>query len=162
MSTTPPQKPAAGSSPEPDPPTPGFELQPYHYMAFACMLAGGLAFLAGLLCLTSNSLGFGAAAVKVLRRFLKTVALRQVLGIGGAMAFVSYGLTPLLKRLRRVTGAEGPFEQSSEAYMLREIKTPLNFLFAVAAASTLAENFLPQLIAIPKVGHCSLGCGEGG
>ena len=28
---------------------------------------------------------------------------------------------------------------------------PLELLFTIAAVSTLAENFLPQLIALPKV-----------
>lgn len=33
-----------------------------------------------------------------------------------------------------------------------QLYKPLEFLFLVAATTTLAENFLPQLIAIPKVG----------
>lgn len=35
-----------------------------------------------------------------------------------------------------------------------QVYRPLEVLFLIAAAVTLAENFLPQLIAIPKVG-CS-------
>ena len=31
-----------------------------------------------------------------------------------------------------------------------QVYRPLEFLFAVAAFTTLAENFLPQLIALPK------------
>ena len=31
-----------------------------------------------------------------------------------------------------------------------QLYKPLEFLFLVAAFTTLAENFLPQLIAIPK------------
>ena len=43
-----------------------------------------------------------------------------------------------------------PQEKSSEYYILREVYRPLEFLFSVAAVTTLAENFLPQLIALPK------------
>lgn len=32
----------------------------------------------------------------------------------------------------------------------------MEFLFTIAAFTTLAENFLPQLIALPKVGFCLL------
>lgn len=33
-----------------------------------------------------------------------------------------------------------------------QLYQPLEFLFAVAAFTTLVENFLPQLISLPKVG----------
>ena len=43
--------------------------------------------------------------------------------------------------------------------MRAQVYRPLEFLFAVAAFTTLAENFLPQLIALPKArsafGVCS-------
>ena len=32
-----------------------------------------------------------------------------------------------------------------------QVYRPLEFLFTIAAFTTLAENFLPQLIALPKV-----------
>ena len=32
-----------------------------------------------------------------------------------------------------------------------QVYRPLEFLFSVAAFTTLAENFLPQLISLPKV-----------
>ena len=37
-----------------------------------------------------------------------------------------------------------------------QVYRPLEFLFTIAAFTTLAENFLPQLIALPKVGLCLL------
>lgn len=42
-----------------------------------------------------------------------------------------------------------------------QVYRPLEFLFAVAAFTTLAENFLPQLIALPKARSClcSAQCG---
>ncbi|KAK9907947.1 hypothetical protein WJX75_000392 [Coccomyxa subellipsoidea] len=93
---------------------------------------------------------FQRACIKVVKRLLKTVALRQVMGILAAMTFVRFGLEPLVKVLRRVFSAQGTWEKSSEYYILREVYRPLEFLFSVAAFTTLAENFLPQLISIPK------------
>ena len=37
--------------------------------------------------------------------------------------------------------------------ILLQLYSPLEFLFSIAAFTTLAENFLPQLIALPKVCH---------
>ena len=36
-----------------------------------------------------------------------------------------------------------------------QVYRPLEFLFTIAAFTTLAENFLPQLIALPKVRQTS-------
>ncbi|CAL8469278.1 g8819 [Coccomyxa elongata] len=72
------------------------------------------------------------------------------MGILAAMTFVRFGLEPLVKVLRRVFSAQGTWEKSSEYYILREVYRPLEFLFSVAAFTTLAENFLPQLISLPK------------
>ena len=36
-----------------------------------------------------------------------------------------------------------------------QLYSPLEFLFSIAAFTTLAENFLPQLIALPKVSSMS-------
>jgi MscS family membrane protein len=66
------------------------------------------------------------------------------------MSFVRFGLEPLVRSLRSAFRAAGPWEKSSEYYILREVYRPLEFLFTVAAVTTLAENFLPQLIALPK------------
>ena len=66
------------------------------------------------------------------------------------MSFVRFGLEPLVRGLRSAFRAQGTWEKSSEYYILREVYRPLEFLFTVAAVTTLAENFLPQLIALPK------------
>lgn len=59
----------------------------------------------------------------MLRRLLKTGALRQLAGILGAMVFVRYGLEPLIKNIRVVMKAQGSWEKSSEYYILREVRT---------------------------------------
>jgi MscS family membrane protein len=66
------------------------------------------------------------------------------------MAFVKYGLEPVIKVARKWTKAQGPYEKSSEYYILREVYKPLEFLFLIAAVTTLAENFVPQVINVPK------------
>ena len=58
----------------------------------------------------------------------------------------SFSLPPFLSPFRKPLSQE----KSSEYYILREVYRPLEFLFSVAAVTTLAENFLPQLIALPK------------
>lgn len=156
-------------------------LRPVHLATFFTVLGTGLMFLAVLLWFTAD-IRFQQACVKVIRRLFKTVALRQVMGILGAMTFVRLGLEPMVKMLRRLFRAPGTWEKSAEFYILREVHTvqglfcrssrccynllplvppanccmlqvyrPLEFLFTIAAFTTLAENFLPQLIALPKV-----------
>lgn len=43
------------------------------------------------------------------------------MGILGAMVFVRMGLEPLVKALRQVFRASGPWEKSSEFHILREV-----------------------------------------
>lgn len=45
---------------------------------------------------------------------------------------------------------------SINLFVRLQVYRPLEFLFTIAAFTTLAENFLPQLIALPKVGLCLL------
>lgn len=97
-------------------------LSPYHYVAFFVMLAGGLVFVAALLYFTVPGIEFQRAMFKSCRRLLKTFALKQVATILSAMAFVKYGLEPVIKTVRTLTKAQGPWEKSSEYYLLREVR----------------------------------------
>ena len=97
-------------------------LKAFHVAAFAAILASGLAFLAVLLYITAD-IQFQRACLKVVKRLLKTVAIRQVMGILAAMSFVRFGLEPLVKVLRRIFSAQGSWEKSSEYYILREVGT---------------------------------------
>jgi hypothetical protein len=96
-------------------------LNAFHLAAFFSVLLSGLAFLAMLLYLTAD-IQWQRACLKVVRRLLKTVALRQVMGILAAMTFVRFGLEPLVKVLRRLFRAQGAWEKSSEFYILREAR----------------------------------------
>ena len=99
-------------------------LKPVHLAQFFIILGTGLMFLAVLLWFTAD-IRFQQACVKVLRRLFKTVALRQVMGILGAMTFVRLGLEPMVKLLRRLFRAPGTWEKSSEFYILREVDQAL-------------------------------------
>lgn len=149
---TPPQDPQASSPSSSD--SQGtmplnMQLSSYHYVTFFFIMCCGLFFIAVLLYF-SGDINFQRAFTKVVKRLFKTVALPQLATILSAMAFVKYGMEPVIKLARNLTKAQGPYEKSSEYYILREVYKPLEFLFLVAAVTTLAENFLPQVINIPK------------
>lgn len=95
-------------------------LKPFHLAIFVLVLSAGLWFLAVLLYFTAD-IKLQQACLKVLRRLLKTVALRQVMGILAAMTFVRFGLEPLVKMLRKLFVAPGAWEKSSEYYILKEV-----------------------------------------
>ncbi|KAK9863272.1 hypothetical protein WJX84_010012 [Apatococcus fuscideae] len=124
-------------------------LEPFHLVTFFILLSAGLMFLAVLLFFTAD-IKFQGACLKVFKRLLKTVALRQLMGILAAMMFVRFAMEPIIKAIRSVFRAPTAWERSTEFYVLREMYRPLELLFTIAAISTLAENFLPQLIALPK------------
>ena len=98
-------------------------LKPFHLAIFVLVLSAGLWFLAVLLYFTAD-IKLQQACLKVLRRLLKTVALRQVMGILSAMTFVRFGLEPLVKMLRKIFVAPGTWEKSSEYYILKEVRLP--------------------------------------
>ena len=62
--------------PPPPPPQLSAGLKPFHLVAFVAVLGAGLAFLAVLLYFTAG-IQFNLARDKVVKRLLKTVALRQ-------------------------------------------------------------------------------------
>ncbi len=112
-------------------------LKPFHLAIFVLVLSAGLWFLTVLLYFTAD-IKLQQACLKVLRRLLKTVALRQVMGILAAMTFVRFGLEPLVKMLRKIFVAPGTWEKSSEYYILKEVRsfctyTPCRHSFLVKA-----------------------------
>ena len=139
----------SGEPPDSQPPVQDVQLSSYHYVTFFIIMAGGLFFVALLLYFTGD-INFQNAFMKVVKRLQRTWALTQLATIVSAMAFVKYGLEPVIKAARKWTKAQGPYEKSSEYYILREVYKPLEFLFLIAAVTTLAENFLPQVINVPK------------
>lgn len=98
-------------------------LTTYHYVTFVVIMGGGLLFLAALLYFTAGDIGFYRAVTKAVKRLLKTVGLRQLTSILSAMAFVKYGLEPVIKAVRVATKAQGPWEKSSEYYILKEVSS---------------------------------------
>ena len=128
---------------------PQAKLSTYHYVAFVVITIGGLLFIASLIYFFSD-LSFYHAVLKSFDRLMRTIAVRQLSIILSTMAFVKYGLEPVIRGVRAITKADGQWEKSSEYYILREFYQPLEFLFLVAAGTTLIENFLPQIIEVDK------------
>lgn len=60
--------------------------------------------------------------MQVFKRLLKTVALRQLMGILAAMIFVRFAMEPMIKAIRSVFRAPTPWERSTEFYVLREVR----------------------------------------
>ena len=116
-------------------------LKPFHLAVFFIVLSAGLWFLAVLLYFTAD-IKLQQACLKVVRRLLKTVALRQVMGILSAMMFVRFGLEPLVKALRKLFVAPGSWEKSSEYYILREVRPHLS------SYATLLRPYLTLAAAV--------------
>lgn len=95
-------------------------IKSFHIIAFFSVLAVGLAFLTILL-VSTGDMQLRLAATKVVKRLLKTHALRQVVVILSAMLFVRFGLEPMVKVLRAMFGAQGTWEKSTEFFVLREV-----------------------------------------
>ncbi len=96
-------------------------IKSFHIIAFFFVLAVGLAFLTILL-VSTGDMQLRLAATKVVKRLLKTHALRQVVVILSAMLFVRFGLEPMVKVLRAMFGAQGTWEKSTEFFVLREVR----------------------------------------
>ena len=132
-------------------------LKPFHVAAFAAILTSGLAFLAVLMYITAD-MQFQRACLKVIKRLLKTVALRQVMGILAAMTFVRFGLEPLVKVLRHIFRAQGSWEKSSEYYILREVCVHFIDASFDVHRSVLFCAELPVVAGIPPSGVSFLCC----
>ena len=82
-----------------------------------------------------------AAAAQVFKRLLKTVALRQLMGILAAMIFVRFAMEPVIKAIRSVFRAPTPWERSTEFYVLREVSlSPSLLCLQVEAASRIIDD----------------------
>lgn len=107
-------------------PVPSVGAMPYYLAAFGAITGAGIGFLSVLLYATAD-IQFMAALWKVCRRLLKTVALRQLLGVVGAMLFIRFGLEPLVKFSRKLFNTKGTWETSTERDILRDVSCQLFF-----------------------------------
>jgi hypothetical protein len=106
-------------------PLPNVGAMPYYLAAFGTITGAGIGFLSVLLYATAD-IQFMAALWKVCRRLLKTVALRQLLGVVGAMLFIRFGLEPLVKFSRKLFNTKGTWETSTERDILRDVSSLLS------------------------------------
>lgn len=63
-------------------------------------------------------------APQVARKLAKSLAFRQSLALMVAIAFVRYGLEPLVKSVRNVFSLPGPWERSNEYFILQQVRSP--------------------------------------
>eukprot|EP01024_Parvocaulis_polyphysoides_P048799 TRINITY_DN46751_c0_g1_i2.p1 TRINITY_DN46751_c0_g1~~TRINITY_DN46751_c0_g1_i2.p1 ORF type:complete len:284 (-),score=42.52 TRINITY_DN46751_c0_g1_i2:16-753(-) len=110
----------------------------------------GVAALAVLQLSFTSDISFGWAIYKVFQRLGGSVALRQTLALMFTLGLLRYALEPAAKNIRKLFNAKTPWEKSNEHYLLKQFYRPLELLLVVAAVSSLAENLLPSLIAVPK------------
>eukprot|EP00208_Stichococcus_sp_RCC1054_P007617 CAMPEP_0206139714 /NCGR_PEP_ID=MMETSP1473-20131121/7027_1 /ASSEMBLY_ACC=CAM_ASM_001109 /TAXON_ID=1461547 /ORGANISM="Stichococcus sp, Strain RCC1054" /LENGTH=726 /DNA_ID=CAMNT_0053533603 /DNA_START=266 /DNA_END=2449 /DNA_ORIENTATION=- len=140
---------AAADIPPMEDPAHGF-IDGFHIAMFFLVLAFGVLFLAAMLCINAD-INMQNASLTIIHRLSKTVALRQVGIILAVMLLVRKGLEPVIIILRKVFKRDNkPWDSCIEAALLRETYRPLEALFVIAALTSLAENFLPQLIAVPR------------
>ncbi|GFR48179.1 hypothetical protein Agub_g10027 [Astrephomene gubernaculifera] len=156
--TTPPPPSSPTSSPPPSStPSPaainasssGFQLRPMHLVVFAAIFLGGALFAALTLQFTAD-LDFPVAASTVARRVARSVAFRQLCVIAGAICLVRFGLNNVLKALAKFSASPVQWDKSKVYYILKEVYQPLELLLFIAAICTIADAFVPQLIAVPR------------
>ena len=69
-------------------------------------------------------MGWLWSAVKVFRKLAKSLAFRQSIALMVAIAFVRYGLEPLVRSVRSVFSLPGPWERSTEYFILKQVCCP--------------------------------------
>ncbi|MEW5312234.1 MAG: hypothetical protein WDW38_003881 [Sanguina aurantia] len=148
--STPPPAPSPQSTPSPSiSSSSGFQIQPLHILLFTLIFVGGAIFATMTIQFTAD-VNFNVAAQTVVRRVAKSMAFRQLCIISGAILVVRFGLNNLFHMLARFAPNAVPWEKTKLYYVLREVYQPLELLLFIAAICTLAESFVPQVVAIPK------------
>lgn len=116
----------SSSQPEPQLSGPPLEdppeglIHPFHLTLFAVLLFGAVAFAITVINFTTD-MGWLWSAVKVFRKLAKSLAFRQSIALMVAIAFVRYGLEPLVRSVRSVFSLPGPWERSTEYFILKQV-----------------------------------------
>ena len=112
------QEPQLSGPPLDDPPE--TLIHPFHLTLFAVLLIGAVAFAITVINFTTD-MGWLWSAVKVFRKLAKSLAFRQSIALMVAIAFVRYGLEPLVRSVRSVFSLPGPWERSTEYFILKQV-----------------------------------------
>ena len=94
-------------------------IQPFHIALFTVLLLAGTTFAIVVLNFTTD-MGWMWASVRVLRKLAKGLAFRQTIALVMAIAFVRYGLEPLMRTVRSVFTLPGTWERSNEYFFLKQ------------------------------------------
>lgn len=99
-------------------------IHPFHIALFAVLLLCCL--VAGIMLMHyTTEMGWMWSGIKVLRKLAKGLAFRQTVGLLSAMAFVRWGLEPLVRTVRALFRLPGDWERSSEFFFLRQVRPHL-------------------------------------
>ena len=96
-------------------------IHPFHIALFATLLLCCLVAAIMLMHYTTE-MGWMWSGIKVLRKLAKGLAFRQTVGLLAAMAFVRWGLEPLVRTVRALFRLPGDWERSSEFFFLRQAR----------------------------------------
>lgn len=107
-------------------PPPETIIHPFHLTLFAILLVGGVAFAITVINFTTD-MGWVWSSVRVLRKLAKSLAFRQTIALLVAIAFVRYGLEPLVRSVRSVFELPGQWERSNEYFILKQVCTLRTF-----------------------------------
>jgi len=116
---------------------------------FSLVFVGGALFATLGLTFTAE-MEFGQAVATVLRRVARSVAFRQLVVIAGAILVLRYGMNNFLMALSKFSSSPVQWDKTKLYYILREVYQPLELLLFIAALCTVADAFVPSLIAVPK------------
>ena len=95
-------------------------IHPFHLTLFAVLLVGAVAFAITVINFTTD-MGWIWSSMRVLRKLAKSLAFRQSIALLVAIAFVRYGLEPLVRSVRSVFSLPGPWERSTEFFILKQV-----------------------------------------
>lgn len=112
----------ADGGPRREPP-PETIIHPFHLTLFAILLVGGVGFAITVINFTTD-MGWVWSSVRVLRKLAKSLAFRQTIALLVAIAFVRYGLEPLVRSVRSVFALPGQWERSNEYFILKQVCPP--------------------------------------
>lgn len=92
-----------------------------HIVWFSLVLGAALVISAVWLHATAD-IGFRKGILEMSVKLLKTSGFRQTLALLGAIMFVRLGLEPAVRLVRNILGVKGAWLQSSEYYLLKEVR----------------------------------------
>jgi hypothetical protein len=146
-----PSPPGRGDAAEPMPDEPSERddriIHPFHIALFSVLLLSGITFAIVVLNFTTD-MGWMWSSMRVLRKLSKGLAFRQTIALLMTVAFVRYGLEPLVRTVRSFFMLPTTWERSNEYFLLKQVCPPAH---SAASFKAYCRRFKRSLVAV-----CSL------